>query len=132
MYMIHVLCITKDCHIHNIFFKQNIACPWHYYFIDIKMCFVFRCMKQIRSTATLFNNNYNNDHGFLSGLGAQKLDTLFRHYYPEEGWAWVIVCVAVLIAILNHGFQLSSIFFLLPAGKRFGVTEVDCLGEYKL
>ena len=86
-------------------------------------------MHKIRSPATLFNNNYNSDHGYLSGLGAQKLDTLFRHYYPEEGWAWVIVCVAVLIAILNHGFQLSSIFFLLPAGKRFGATEVDCLGE---
>jgi hypothetical protein len=65
----------------------------------------------------------------LSGLGAQKLDTIFRHYYPESGFGWIIVVVAILIAIITHGFQLSSIFFLLPAQKRFQVSDVECLGE---
>lgn len=59
-----------------------------------------------------------------------KADTLFRHYYPEGSWGWIIVCVAILIALLNHGLQLSSTLFLIPAGRRFKVNEVDCLGEF--
>lgn len=72
----------------------------------------------------------NCDHGYLSGLGAQKLDTIFRHYYPESGFGWIIFAVAILIAIISHGFQLSAIFFLMPALKRFQVSDVECLGEY--
>jgi hypothetical protein len=67
----------------------------------------------------------------LAGIGAQKLDTIFRHYYPESGFGWIIVTVAILIAIITHGFQLSAILFLMPAQNRFKeVSEVECLGEY--
>lgn len=81
--------------------------------------------------AHLFRSpSQNCDHGYLSGLGAQKLDTIFRHYYPESGFGWIIVAVAILIAIITHGFQLSAIFFLMPAMKRFPAGDVECLGEY--
>lgn len=77
----------------------------------------------------LFRSPQNCDHGYLSGLGAQKLDTIFRHYYPESGFGWIIFTVAILIAIITHGFQLSAVLFLQPAQNRFKVDEVECLGE---
>lgn len=77
----------------------------------------------------LFRSPTSCDHGYLSGLGAQKLDTIFRHYYPEAGFGWIIVTVAVLIAVITHGFQLSAVFFLLPVQKKFHASEVECLGE---
>lgn len=80
-------------------------------------------------TVSVFRSPQNCDHGYLSGLGAQKLDTLFRHYYPEAGFGWIIFTVAVLIAVITHGFQLSAIFFLMPAQNRFKAGEVECLGE---
>ncbi|KAG5684289.1 hypothetical protein PVAND_013525 [Polypedilum vanderplanki] len=73
------------------------------------------------------------DHGrYLSGLGAQKLDTIFRHYYPESGFGWIILVVAIIVAIFTHGFQLSAILFLLPALNRFQADKIDCLGELKI
>lgn len=68
-------------------------------------------------------------HGYLSGRGAQKLDTIFRHYYPESGFGWIVLLVAIIVAIITHGFQLSAIIFLLPTIQRFNVNEVECLGE---
>lgn len=80
----------------------------------------------------VFRSPTSCDHGYLSGLGAQKLDTIFRHYYPEADYGWIIVVVATLVAIITHGFQLSAVLFLMPAQKRFKeVGEVECLGEYK-
>lgn len=72
------------------------------------------------------------EHGFLSGRGAQKLDTIFRHYYPEGGFAWIILVVAIVVAIFTHGFQLSAIFFLMPAVERFHADAIECLGELLL
>lgn len=78
----------------------------------------------------VFRSPTSCDHGYLSGLGAQKLDTIFRHYYPEADYGWIIVVVATLVAIITHGFQLSAVLFLMPAQKRFKeVGEVECLGE---
>ena len=92
--------------------------------VDIAMITKMFCftVQTIRSPA-------NCNHGYLSGLGAQKLDTIFRHYYPESGFGWIVLAVAFLVAIITHGFQLSAAFFLLPAQKRFKVNEVECLGE---
>ncbi|KAG8292854.1 hypothetical protein J6590_030315 [Homalodisca vitripennis] len=39
--------------------------------------------------------------------GRRKVTTLSRHYYPEGGWGWVIVCVSVAVHTLNHGVQLA-------------------------
>lgn len=77
----------------------------------------------------IFRSPTNCDHGYLSGLGAQKLDTIFRHYYPESGFGWIILVVGILIAIITHGFQLSAVLFLIPVQKKFKVSEVECLGE---
>lgn len=82
---------------------------------------------KIRSPTPIHNSC--NTHGYLSGLAALKAETLFRHYYPEGSWGWVIVTVAVLIAILNHGIQLTSPLYLLPAAKRFSVNEIEAVGK---
>lgn len=74
-------------------------------------------------------NGFSCDRGFLSGRGAEKLDTIFRHYYPESGFGWMILIVAIIVAIITHGLQLSATLFLLPAIHRFHVDEVECLGE---
>lgn len=65
----------------------------------------------------------------ISGLGAQKLDTIFRHYYPETGYAYVILTLAIIVAIIIHGFHLSASVFLTPAVDRFHVDAVECIGE---
>ena len=70
------------------------------------------------------------NHGYVSGLAALKVATLRRHYYPEGSWGWVIVVVALITAILNHGLQLSSPLFLLPAGKRFHKEAVNSTGKF--
>lgn len=33
--------------------------------------------------------------------------TLKQHYYPEGGWGWFVVFIAVLVQTLNHGVQLA-------------------------
>lgn len=66
----------------------------------------------------------------MSGRGAQKLETIFRHYYPESGFGWIILMVAVIVAVITQGFQLSAVLFLLPAVGRFNADSVECLGEY--
>jgi hypothetical protein len=70
------------------------------------------------------------NHGYVSGLAALKVATLRRHYYPEGSWGWIIVIVSVIINILNHGLQLSSPLFLLPAGKRFHEGVINSSGEF--
>lgn len=69
---------------------------------------------------------------FQQLIAARRL--ICRRYYPEGGFGWVILLAAVLVNVLTHGLQLSAWSFLLPAGHRFKVTEVevDCLGEWKL
>lgn len=44
----------------------------------------------------------------LAPLSARKRATLQRHYYPEGDWGWVIVVTAVVVHLVNHGFQLSA------------------------
>ncbi|XP_025409199.1 monocarboxylate transporter 2 isoform X2 [Sipha flava] len=44
----------------------------------------------------------------LAPLSARKRATLQRHYYPEGGWGWVIAATAVVVHLVNHGFQLSA------------------------
>lgn len=60
---------------------------------------------------------------------ARKAATLRRHYYPEGGWGWVIVGVAVLTGVLGTGLQFASPFFLIPAGKRFDVHPAYASGK---
>ena len=66
---------------------------------------------------------------FQQLIAARRL--ICRRYYPEGAWGWVIIFVGVVVNVLTHGLQLSAYSFLLPAGQRFKVSEVqvDCLGE---
>lgn len=67
---------------------------------------------------------------FQQLIAARRL--ICRRYYPEGGFGWVILFVGVVVNVLTHGLQLNAWSFLIPAGHRFKVTEieVDCLGEF--
>ena len=43
--------------------------------------------------------------------------TLKQHYYPEGGWGWVIVLVAVLANIIAYGMQMGlAVLFINNSG----------------
>lgn len=69
---------------------------------------------------------------FQQLIAARRL--ICRRYYPEGGFGWVILFVGALVNVLTHGLQLNAWSFLIPAGHRFKVidVEVDCLGECKI
>ncbi|XP_018560939.1 uncharacterized protein LOC108903299 [Anoplophora glabripennis] len=48
---------------------------------------------------------------------------LCRHYYPEGGWGWVVAVCAVLVHIVNHGFQISCSQLVSPAAFKFHVPK---------
>ncbi|XP_015840595.1 monocarboxylate transporter 12 isoform X3 [Tribolium castaneum] len=57
-----------------------------------------------------------------SQIQARRL--LCRHYYPEGGWGWIVATCAVLVHIVNHGFQLSCSQLVAPAAFKFHVPPV--------
>lgn len=61
----------------------------------------------------------------LVPLSARKRATLQRHYYPEGDWGWVIAATAVVVHLLNHGFQLSAAITLGFAAEKHGQTVVN-------
>ncbi|XP_050099767.1 uncharacterized protein LOC126579992 [Anopheles aquasalis] len=65
------------------------------------------------------------EHRCISGQAAAKVSTLRRHYYPEGSWGWIVLAVATVQAILNHGVQLAGPLYLLPAGQRFHQPAVN-------
>ena len=48
-----------------------------------------------------------------------KKATIWTHYYPEGGWGWVVLVVATLVQMLNHGLQLSFGVLLLAVAARY-------------
>ncbi|EEB18529.1 hypothetical protein Phum_PHUM517920 [Pediculus humanus corporis] len=44
---------------------------------------------------------------------------LWRHYYPEGGWGYVIVICSVFVHVINHGFQLSFGILHGPIYEKF-------------
>lgn len=60
----------------------------------------------------------------------RKTATLYRHYYPEGGWGYVIVTCSVLVSVLGQGLQLSFGHMLGPLALRFGVHNTGDIGEY--
>ncbi|XP_055587450.1 uncharacterized protein LOC129739923 [Uranotaenia lowii] len=68
-------------------------------------------------------------HRCISGQAALKVSTLWRHYYPEGDWGWIILLVGVLSTILNHGVQIAGPMYLLPAGERFKQSAVNSTGR---
>ena len=54
---------------------------------------------------------------FQQLVAARRL--LCRRYYPEGGWGWIIIFVAVWTNLLTHGLQLSFGIHLDITTKRF-------------
>lgn len=52
---------------------------------------------------------------------AQVRRLLWRHYYPEGGWGYVVVTCCVLVQLLSHGLQLSYGTLIGHISSRFGV-----------
>lgn len=50
----------------------------------------------------------------------KQLLTLGQHYYPEGGWGWVVLLVALLVQILSHGVHGAIGIFLEQVETRFG------------
>lgn len=50
----------------------------------------------------------------------RQLITLKQHYYPEGGWGWVIVVVAVVVHVLNQGLITSIGLFYIEILRKFG------------
>lgn len=62
-------------------------------------------------------------------LDARKAATLYRHYYPEGGWGWVVLVCSVLVHVLTLGLQLSCSQLVVPANRKFQQTPVNTAGE---
>ncbi|XP_064089267.1 uncharacterized protein LOC135203474 [Macrobrachium nipponense] len=57
-------------------------------------------------------NHKNNDD-------PNKKATIGRHYYPEGGWGWVILTMALLVQISSHGFHQATGLLILHMVKEF-------------
>jgi len=49
-----------------------------------------------------------------------KNATIRQHYYPEGGWGYIVLTVALAVNILAHGLQLSFGVTLLAIQRRWG------------
>ncbi|XP_066984132.1 monocarboxylate transporter 10-like isoform X2 [Macrobrachium rosenbergii] len=57
-------------------------------------------------------NHKNNDD-------PNKKATIGRHYYPEGGWGWIILTMALLVQISSHGFHQATGLLILHMVKEF-------------
>ncbi|XP_029668656.1 uncharacterized protein LOC115238751 [Formica exsecta] len=52
--------------------------------------------------------------------------TIRQHYYPENGWGWVIVVTGVMVQILATGIQgAAGAWLLLDGTKRYRQTLLN-------
>lgn len=56
--------------------------------------------------------------------------TLKQHYYPEGGWGWFIVFIAVVVHVLNHGLQYGSGVLLPFILKQFATSTYTTAGNF--
>lgn len=57
--------------------------------------------------------------------------TLKQHYYPEGGWGWFIVLIAVVVQTLNHGVQIAAGALLPLILKRFPTATYKSAGKIR-
>lgn len=55
--------------------------------------------------------------------------TLKQHYYPEGGWGWFVVLIAVVVQMLNHGVQIAYGALLPLVLKRFPMATYKSAGN---
>ena len=58
-----------------------------------------------------------------------KQATIRQHYYPEGGWGFVVLTVAVLVQIISHGLQLSFGIFSLAIIRRWDESDTLAVGK---
>jgi hypothetical protein len=61
----------------------------------------------------------------------QNRRLLWRHYYPEGGWGWVVVGCSVGVHVLNHGLQLGGGAVLLSAAANTFRTSATNAGTWR-
>ncbi|KAG8292834.1 hypothetical protein J6590_030290 [Homalodisca vitripennis] len=50
--------------------------------------------------------------------------TLRQHYYPEGGWGWLVVAVAVAVQILTHGLHMAVGVWMPETQKHFHTSQM--------
>ncbi|XP_063846304.1 monocarboxylate transporter 10-like isoform X2 [Scylla paramamosain] len=48
-----------------------------------------------------------------------KKETIGRHYYPEGGWGWVVLVMALLVHVMTHGLHQAAGVLLLHTLRAF-------------
>ena len=61
-----------------------------------------------------------------------KQATIRQHYYPEGGWGFVVVIVAVIVQIITHGLQLSFGVLILAIKRRWPNADYVQMSKYLL
>lgn len=58
-----------------------------------------------------------------------KQATIKQHYYPEGGWGFVVVIVAVIVQVITHGLQLSFGILSLAIKRRWPDADFVQIGK---
>lgn len=58
-----------------------------------------------------------------------KKETIGRHYYPEGGWGWVVLLMALLVHVASHGLHQAAGVLLIHTLKAF--PESSLIGASK-
>lgn len=67
-----------------------------------------------------------------------KRETIGRHYYPEGGWGWVVVVMALMVQVVAHGLHQAGGVMLLhtlakfPESSLLAASKLTCLFVYSL
>lgn len=60
-----------------------------------------------------------------------KTSTIRQHYYPEDGWGWVVVAVVFFCYTIQYGLQLSYGIFLFHLMRQpFGRDKYMASSEW--
>ena len=69
-------------------------------------------------------------HQANSNPQIQARRLLWRHYYPEGGWGWIITVVGTLVHLIGSGLQLSAPASLtFPASIKFHHPPLHTSGK---
>lgn len=56
--------------------------------------------------------------------------TIMQHYYPEGGWGWVVLVMALLVHVISHGVHQATGVLILHLVKEF--PEASLMSASKL
>ncbi|XP_053681963.1 monocarboxylate transporter 12-like [Sabethes cyaneus] len=58
-----------------------------------------------------------------SRLSNTSTSTIKQHYYPEGGWGWIIIVVAIMVHVLTHGLHTAVGVIIVATGRRFRIDS---------